>query len=51
MAFFDKLKNQTVSAVTGAVKQTAANIGNKSERIVFADLPESTSTGGAFHTV
>lgn len=41
MAFFDKLKNQTVSAVTGAVKQTAANIGNKSERIVFADLPES----------
>ena len=28
-------------AVTNAVKNTAANIGTKSEKIVFADLPES----------
>ena len=37
MAFFDKLKNQAASAVSGAVKQ----IGTKTEKIVFADLPES----------
>ena len=41
MAFFDKLKNQAATAVTGAVRQTAANIGSKTERIVFADIPES----------
>lgn len=41
MAFFDKLKNQAASAITEAVKQTAANIGNKTEKIVFADIPES----------
>ena len=41
MAFFDKLKSQAASAVTNAVKNTAANIGTKSEKIVFADLPES----------
>ena len=37
MAFFDKLKNQAASAL----KKTAANIGCKTENIVFADLPES----------
>ena len=31
MAFFDKLKNQDASAVTDAVRQTAANIGTKTE--------------------
>ena len=41
MAFFDKLKSQATAAVSGAVKQTAANIGTKTEKIVFADLPES----------
>ena len=41
MAFFDKLKNQATAAVTQAVKQTAANIGSKTEKIVFADIPES----------
>ena len=41
MAFFDRLKNQAASAITEAVKQTAANIGNKTEKIVFADIPES----------
>lgn len=41
MAFFDKLKNQAASAVSGAVRQTAANIGSKTEKVVFADLPES----------
>ena len=41
MAFFDKLKNQAASAVAGAVKQTATNMACKSEKIVFADLPES----------
>lgn len=41
MAFFDKLKNQAASAITEAVKQTAANIGSKTEKIVFADIPES----------
>ena len=41
MAFFDRLKNQAASAITEAVKQTAANIGTKTEKIVFADIPES----------
>ncbi len=41
MAFFDRLKNQATSAITDAVRQTAANIGNKTEKIVFADIPES----------
>lgn len=41
MAFFDKLKNQATAAVAQAVKQTAANIGSKTEKIVFADIPES----------
>lgn len=41
MAFFDRLKNQAASAITEAVKQTAANIGSKTEKIVFADIPES----------
>ena len=39
MAFFDRLKNQAANAVAGAVKQTAANIGTKTEKITFADLP------------
>ena len=41
MAFFDRLKNQAANAVAGAVKQTAANIGTKTEKITFADLPET----------
>lgn len=41
MAFFDRLKNQAASAITEAEKQTAANIGTKTEKIVFADIPES----------
>lgn len=41
MSFFDKLKRQASAAVSGAVKQTAANIGTKTEQIVFADLPET----------
>ena len=41
MAFFDSLKNQAAPAVKDAVKQTTKNIGNKTEKIVFTDLPES----------
>lgn len=41
MAFFDKLKSQAASAIKGTVKQKAQNIGNKTETIVFADLPET----------
>lgn len=41
MAFFDKLKSQAASAIKGTVKQKAQNIGNKTEKIVFADLPET----------
>ena len=41
MAFFDRLKNQAANAVAGAVKQTAANIGTKTEKITFAYLPET----------
>ena len=41
MAFFVRLKNQAANAVAGAVKQTAANIGTKTEKITFADLPET----------
>lgn len=41
MGFFDKLKNQAVSAAADAAKQAAANIGSKTEKIVFADIPQS----------
>lgn len=41
MAFFDKLKSQAASAIKGTVKQKAQNIGNKTETIVFAYLPET----------
>ena len=41
MAFFDRLKNQAASAMAGAVRQTVAGIGCKTEKIVFEDLPES----------
>ena len=41
MGFFDKLKSQAVNAAAGAVRQGAANLGCKTEKIVFADLPES----------
>lgn len=37
MAFFDKLKNQAVNAV----RKSAQNIGTKTEKIVFSDLPET----------
>lgn len=41
MAFFDKLKSQATAAVSGTVRKTAFNIGTKTERITFTDLPES----------
>ncbi|MGN0114236.1 MAG: DUF6935 domain-containing protein [Acutalibacteraceae bacterium] len=41
MGFFDKLKNQAVSAAADAAKQAAANISTKTEKIVFADIPQS----------
>ena len=41
MGFFDKLKSQAVNAAAGAVRQGTANLGCKTEKIVFADLPES----------
>lgn len=41
MAFFDKLKDQAVSAVSGAISKASAQAGIKSKRIVFADLPET----------
>ena len=41
MGFFDKLKNEAAAAVSGAVKQAAANAVSKTEKIVFSDLPES----------
>lgn len=41
MGFFDKIKNQAVNAAAGAVRNAAQNLGNKSETIVFPDLPES----------
>lgn len=39
MGFFDKLKNEAVSAVTGAVRQGQT----ETKTIVFADMPESLS--------
>lgn len=41
MGFFDKLKDQAVAAVSGAVSKASAQAGIKSKRIVFADLPET----------
>ena len=37
MAFFDKLKNQAANAVM----KSAQNIGTKTEKIIFDDLPET----------
>lgn len=37
MGFFDKLKSEAVSAVSGAVKQA----GSKTEKIVFPAIPET----------
>ncbi|MGM9680313.1 MAG: DUF6935 domain-containing protein [Eubacteriales bacterium] len=41
MAFFDKLKNQTAVAAKGTVGQTSSNVGCKTEKIVFSDIPET----------
>lgn len=41
MTFFNKLKSQAASAIKGTVKQKAQNIGNKTEKIVFEDIPET----------
>lgn len=41
MAFFDKLKDQAVAGVSGAISKASAQAGIKSKRIVFADLPET----------
>lgn len=41
MGFFDKLKDQAVAGVSGAISKASAQAGIKSKRIVFADLPET----------
>lgn len=41
MGLFDKLKNQAANAVSDAVKGTVQSLGNKREKIVFKDIPET----------
>lgn len=41
MAFMDKLKNKAQQVVKETVKDAVQSAGNKSERIVIADMPEN----------